>query len=157
MAADLGVSQGTIRYWLTRYGVRGATSGNRARRSQARDGGFLVIQDDCPRHGRTDFFLEGRGNYRCKRCRQERVIARRRRVKQILVAEAGGRCSLCGYDRHIGALHFHHVDPREKRFNLGQRGITRSLERCRQEAAKCILLCANCHAEVEAGLASIPR
>jgi hypothetical protein len=31
-------------------------------------------------------------------------------------------------------------------------GATRSLERNRREAAKCVLLCSNCHAEVEAGL-----
>ena len=34
--------------------------------------------------------------------------------------------------------------------------FARSLARCRQEAAKCVLLCANCHAEVEAGVAELP-
>ena len=29
--------------------------------------------------------------------------------------------------------------------------MTRSLERLREEAGKCVLLCANCHAEVESG------
>ena len=28
--------------------------------------------------------------------------------------------------------------------------------RCRAEAAKCVLLCSNCHAEVEDGVATIP-
>jgi ribosomal protein L30E len=53
------------------------------------------------------------------------------------------------------ALHFHHIDPATKSFGLARRGITRSLERVRAEAAKCVLLCSNCHAEVEAGLVAL--
>jgi hypothetical protein len=58
---------------------------------------------------------------------------------------------LCGYDRCAGALHFHHLDPAEKSFHLSMQGVARSLARAREEMAKCVLLCANCHAEVEAG------
>jgi len=83
------------------------------------------------------------------------VTRRRRKVKEILVREAGGGCALCGYARHIGALGFHHLDPGEKRFSLGDRGVARSLERARKEARKRVLLCANCHAEVEAGVARL--
>ena len=75
----------------------------------------------------------------------------------MLSREAGGRCALCGYDRYIGALQFHHVDPASKRFSLGTRGLARALGAAREEAAKCILLCGNCHAEVEAGVATIPQ
>jgi hypothetical protein len=71
------------------------------------------------------------------------------------VEEAGGACQLCGYDRCIAALGFHHRDPAEKSFALSQRGVARSLATARGEAAKCILLCANCHAEVEAGMRSL--
>jgi hypothetical protein len=52
-------------------------------------------------------------------------------------------------------LQFHHRDPTTKRFSLAGGGIARSLERAREEAAKCVLLCANCHAEVEGGAATI--
>ena len=76
-------------------------------------------------------------------------------MKEILVAEAGGRCQLCGYDRHAAALHFHHVHPSAKSFGLARRGVTRSLNEVRAEAAKCVLLCSNCHAEVEAGLVAL--
>jgi hypothetical protein len=77
-------------------------------------------------------------------------------VKAILVAEAGGRCGICGYDRRIGALEFHHVDPRQKRLEISRDGVTRSLEAVRLEARKCLLVCSNCHAEVEAGVAIVP-
>jgi hypothetical protein len=83
------------------------------------------------------------------------VTARRRRVKQLLIEEAGGQCILCGYDRFPGALHFHHLDPAQKSFAVSLQGVTRSLEKARAEAAKCVLMCANCHAEVEGGLATI--
>jgi hypothetical protein len=62
---------------------------------------------------------------------------------------------LCGYDRCMGALHFHHVDPSLKNFTLGHRGVARSIANARAEAKKCVLLCSNCHAEVEAGMTSL--
>ncbi|MEX1140742.1 MAG: HNH endonuclease signature motif containing protein [Thermoleophilaceae bacterium] len=78
-------------------------------------------------------------------------------MKQILVDEAGGRCAVCGYSRYVGALEFHHRDPATKEFSLGHQGVTRSLEKARAEAAKCVLLCANCHAEVEAAIVAVPE
>ena len=63
---------------------------------------------------------------------------------------------LCGYDRSLSGLHFHHVDPAQKAFALSRQGVTRSLAAARAEAGKCVLLCSNCHAEVEAGTAQLP-
>jgi hypothetical protein len=83
------------------------------------------------------------------------VADARRRVRTILIGQAGGRCLLCGYDRNPAALRFHHVDRATKEFTL-RNGDTRSLERMRAEAAKCVLLWANCHAEVESGAAQLP-
>lgn len=112
---------------------------------------------ECRRHGRTEFIRRSDGGTpRCLRCRSEQVSRWRRRLKARLVAEAGGACALCGYSRSPVALQFHHVDPAEKEFSLSQEGVTRSLARARAEAAKCVLLCANCHAEVEAGVATLP-
>ena len=77
-------------------------------------------------------------------------------VKQTLIDENGGCCLLCGYDRYPGALEFHHLDPARKDFALSMSGVARSLARAREEARKCVLVCANCHAEIEAGVATIP-
>lgn len=63
---------------------------------------------------------------------------------------------LCGYSRFDAALQFHHVDPAAKSFALSREGVTRSLAKARQEAEKCVLLCANCHAEVEGGFVELP-
>jgi excisionase family DNA binding protein len=151
IAEQLGLSQSTVRHWLRKHGLRT----HRARRQKSHGVRGIHadrISMDCPRHGRTEFWLEPRGIYRCLRCRSEAVSRRRRRIKELLVAEAGGRCNRCGYARYIGALQFHHRDGEIKEFGLGDRGLTRSLEAAKAEAAKCVLLCANCHAEVTAGI-----
>ena len=64
---------------------------------------------------------------------------------------------LCGYDRCLAALQFHHVDRSHEALRAQPaRASARSLDTARAEAAKCVLLCANCHAEVEGGLAQLP-
>jgi hypothetical protein len=92
------------------------------------------------------------GGWRCLKCRSEAVSRRRRKVKDTLVAEAGGACQLCGYSRCVAALEFHHLDPALKAFAVGERGLSRSLAAAREEAGKCLLVCSNCHAELEAGI-----
>lgn len=156
IAAEVGRGKATVRHWLGRYGLR--TKGNERAQAaaHARRAGLLTIARACPRHGDTDFILEGRGYYRCKLCRQEQVARHRREVKALLVAEAGGRCRLCGYDRCVSALEFHHLDPVDKRLGISAGGLTLSMEAIRAEAAKCVLLCSNCHAEVESGLSAVP-
>ena len=71
------------------------------------------------------------------------------------MSEAGGCCAICGYDRCEWNLHFHHVDPSAKSFSMTM-GSGKSLAAYRAEAEKCVLLCANCHGEVEAGLVPSP-
>jgi hypothetical protein len=73
----------------------------------------------------------------------------------MLIAEAGGCCALCGYERCVINLHFHHVDPTEKSFQMTT-ASGKSLEQYRREMKKCVLLCANCHGEIEAGIIESP-
>jgi hypothetical protein len=150
IARETDRSYATVRHWLGQYGLETGPAARRRLLREARPSGEDDVPVACPRHGETPHRLvPGRG-LRCLRCRSEAVADRRRKVKAALVAEAGGRCARCGYDRSLAALHFHHLDPAEKSFHLSREGVTRSLERARQEAQKCVLLCANCHAEVEA-------
>lgn len=155
IAARLCVSPSTVKYWLTRYELRSMQAVRREQGRRAKAAGRATATMHCWRHGETEFWLEGRGTYRCLACRRERVAERRRKVKETLVSEAGGSCRICGYSRSLAALHFHHLDPGEKRFGMGREGVTRSIAEMRAEARKCILLCANCHAEVEAGIVRI--
>ncbi|MFO0704649.1 MAG: HNH endonuclease signature motif containing protein [Candidatus Andersenbacteria bacterium] len=84
------------------------------------------------------------------------VIKRRKKVKRALVAYKGGKCILCGYSRSIEALDLHHLNEKTKSFGLSLDKITRSWHRVKQEADKCVLLCANCHREVHVGFAKLP-
>lgn len=159
IAMAVGRSKATVRHWLKRYELR--TSGSAGRKTMAvrrgfREAGALTIVLVCPHHGETEFILEGRGYYRCKRCRAEGVVRRRQKVKAILVEEAGGCCVICGYNRNVRALQFHHLDRELKRLNLSGQGVTYAIDTLRAEAQKCVLLCANCHVEVEAGVAQLP-
>ena len=158
IADELGVGKSTVRHWLGRYDLRTAQARNRqiGPTMADRNAGLPTVTRSCARHGETEFVLEGRGYYRCKLCRVERVTQHRRDMKATLVGEAGGRCVLCGYDRTARALAFHHLDPSEKRLPVSWNGVTVSLDTLRAEARKCVLLCANCHAEVEDGVASVP-
>ena len=153
---ELGRSISTVRHWLKRYDLRTDPQNRRALREQAAAEGRTRITSVCRRHGEGEFHIESSGRLRCVRCRGEAVARRRQVAKEILVDEAGGSCRICGYDRDMAALQFHHLDPTQKEFSLSMNGVTRGIEAMRREAGKCILLCANCHAEVEVGRTELP-
>jgi hypothetical protein len=155
MAEAMERSPTTVRHWLDKYEIVLPSARRRRTGAHAASQGAPEPELPCPSHGLTRHVPRGDGTYRCTRCRSEQVAERRRRVKRQLIAEAGGRCVLCGYDRCVAALQFHHVDPEAKSFAISRAGVTRSLAKAREEAGKCVLLCANCHAEVEAGLAQV--
>jgi transposase-like protein len=155
MAEVMGRSPTTVRHWLRRHHLTTEAECRRAITTAAATSGEAQLDLRCKRHGVTRHALRTDG-YRCMPCEVDRVTARRRRLKRRLVEEAGGACALCGYDRFAPALQFHHLDPTTKSFALSREGVTRSLAKAREEARKCVLLCANCHAEVEGGFAQLP-
>lgn len=73
-----------------------------------------------------------------------------RAIKHQLILYKGGKCQKCGYNKCEGALQFHHLDPKEKDFTIGQVSLSKELNMdiLYQEVDKCILVCANCHAEI---------
>jgi transposase len=151
MAERLGVSYTSVRHWLRRYGLVTPRGAKLASTKAARTAGVSDAILTCPLHGPTRHVRRTDGGLRCLACRSAAVSERRRRVKAILVGELGGACAICGYDRDVAALHFHHVDPATKGFAVSLRGLSLSLDTVRREAEKCVLLCACCHAEVESG------
>lgn len=79
------------------------------------------------------------------------ISALRRAMKNQAVKELGGECEICGYNKCIDALVFHHKNPNEKEFKLGS-GNTMSWKEYKNEALKCILVCSNCHKEIHSEL-----
>jgi 5-methylcytosine-specific restriction endonuclease McrA len=69
--------------------------------------------------------------------------------KRYCVNHMGGKCVLCGYHCCLRALHFHHINPHEKDFDVSQMAHWDEIE---EELEKCVLLCANCHMEVHEGM-----
>ena len=69
--------------------------------------------------------------------------------KMELIDLKGGKCEMCGYDKNISALEFHHIDPSTKKHNLDSRFLANSsYEKIAEEVDKCMLLCSNCHKEI---------
>lgn len=116
-----------------------------------------IILKECKKHGLTEFILRADERYRCKKCASEAVQKRREKTKELLVEYKGGKCEICGYDRCVEALEFHHINPEEKDFGIGQKGYTRSIEKNKAEVDKCLLVCANCHREIHNGLIDINK
>jgi len=156
IAEELDLGYSTVRHWLKKLGLETERAVRRRATEQARREGSRRAYLRCPRHGPTAFFSRPDGGFRCGKCSSAAVSKRRRAIKRQLVEEAGGDCVLCGFKAHPAALQFHHLDPSTKRFHLSQGGLTRSIARVRGEAKKCMLLCANCHAQVEAGAKEVP-
>lgn len=76
----------------------------------------------------------------------------RRRKKKKAIEYAGGKCSICGYDRCQAALEFHHPDPKGKEADPSQSVYLWSWKRAKIEIDKCLLVCSNCHREIHYGL-----
>lgn len=73
---------------------------------------------------------------------------RRNEIKESLIDYKGGKCEVCNYDKCKRALHFHHITPSKKDFTISQNLKSLSIDKVKKEIDKCILVCANCHAEI---------
>jgi len=74
------------------------------------------------------------------------------RAKDLILEKKKAGCSNCGYNRYMGALEFHHLDPSTKSFSIGSNAAGKNLNEILEELSKCVLLCSNCHREVHGGL-----
>lgn len=96
-----------------------------------------------------DDLIKFRKETKIKKPNSKSVIDTRIKNKIELVNYKGGKCEICGYNKSLRALEFHHVNPEEKNFGIA--GKTYSLDKLKKEADKCILVCSNCHSEIHDG------
>lgn len=84
----------------------------------------------------------------------ERVKAKQRAIRkwmQDYKQKAG--CQRCGYNKCPQGLDFHHTGEEKKEHTLSRMvSQGRSPVVILAEAAKCVILCRNCHAEVHYGV-----
>lgn len=86
---------------------------------------------------------------RCKPCRKIQETKKRYRTKQQCIDYKGGSCKKCGFDKHPSALEFHHLEPKEKDFDISRLG-NRNFSQLKSELDKCLLVCSNCHRMIHA-------
>ena len=80
--------------------------------------------------------------------RKEIYLRRQKRVRETmreLKLKFGGKCNICGYNKSLYALDFHHL--RDKDAEVYRLVKDFSKEKALKEVEKCVLICANCHRE----------
>jgi len=87
----------------------------------------------------------------CKNKSLQSYIAQKNRAitrKLKLIKSYDSCCSICGYNKNLASLTFHHIKP-GKKFKLDARSLSnRTLESVLREIRKCTLVCQNCHTEL---------
>lgn len=88
----------------------------------------------------------------------EKVKEWRKRTKDRIIEAMGGECICCGYNKCSASLTLHHINPSDKEFGFGAiRGNPKSWFRIVNELRKCVLVCANCHGEIEHNDKKLPK
>ncbi len=78
-----------------------------------------------------------------KQKQAQRDHMRRKRLARRKIFFEGKKCERCGFD-DARALEYHHKDPSEKEFTIGQI-MASPIHVIEKEIEKCELICANCH------------
>lgn len=96
----------------------------------------------------------------CKDC--ERLRQKQKNInfkKQCLDYKQQFCCELCGYDKSVVALDFHHIDSSKKDFTISSSKTINLNKRIKNELDKCQVLCSNCHRELHSveNLGFIPK
>ncbi len=76
------------------------------------------------------------------------VTDSQRRKKLFAIEQFGGKCQMCGYDKCPSALQFHHIDSSTKKEDPSYLIMRKTWKIAFEELQKCLLVCANCHAEI---------
>lgn len=143
LGKKFGIKQSTISYWMKKHGLNSKNT-------------WFVRNKTvkfCPRCQQEkpidDFYKRKNGKgiapY-CKTCSRDSSVERSSALKKQCVDYLGGKCVVCGYDKNLAALEFHHKNPKEKDFAITRKALC-SFESIRLELDKCELLCCRCHRE----------
>ena len=102
----------------------------------------------------TEFYAAKRSNGSiktfsyCIQCELKRQSDKMRAFKvKCLEYKKTFACQICGYDKYIGALEFHHRDKSTKFDSIASLKRTKNWSVICAELDKCDVLCANCHRE----------
>ena len=151
---SLTAAPATVRHWLSRHGLERRTDA--AARSVRRSRPPQEVAEPDPRLPAPRAHASRASTRRrvpLRAAAAPRTWSERRRAGQARRSsrEAGGRCVLLRLRRAASARCTSITSTRRRRASrLSRRGVDRARSTAaRAEAAKCVLLCANCHADVE--------
>lgn len=124
------------------------------RKAKLKDGTIKdSIRSTCKECYNKYFRVYMKGN----KIHQSRVLKNRTDQKRKIAQDKlDNGCLICGYNKCGKSLHYHHLDRSTKEFCISRAsGRMISKDRLEEELSKCVVLCANCHGEVEDGLVDI--
>jgi hypothetical protein len=157
IAEKNGVSQGTVKHWLKKYNLKtnhliGSKKTYGDHKFCPKCNTTLPINEYYNKSTKESTKINGHGW--CKNCTNKATVERQRQLKQKCIDYKGGKCFICGYNTYAGALEFHHLNPKDKDYAIS-RFKNRKFESIVGELDKCVLLCSNCHKEVEGGVKEV--
>lgn len=115
-----------------------------------------TLTANCAACGPVEIRTGGQRGWRCNIAKKTAQNIRNRKVYRQgkLIDIKGDGCVICGYSKCSNALEFHHVNPAEKKLAIARRIEYPLRKQIQLEIPKCILVCANCHREIHAGIFS---
>lgn len=142
LALHFEKSKSTIRYWLKKFDLKTSYISKDVNKHYVCTKCNLQLSE-------LDFYKKNDKYYHtyCKSCFNKQVLQRQNEIKIQAIVYKGGECEHCGYSKYIGALEFHHIDPKEKDINWKNFKLRKFNSNFKKELDKCKLLCANCHRE----------
>lgn len=164
IAKETKFSRGNVRHWLGKFNLKTIHKSFKdnpgPRLSRSIDGKDFKICPQCKEEKEliSGFYITKEKEIHgwCKSCNNRITYEKQLARKVECVKYKGGKCIVCGYNKYVGALHFHHLDPSKKEFNIcGAK--TFGWEKLKAELDKCILFCGNCHAEAHHGLIDLKQ
>ena len=154
IAAIVGNSATTVRYWLNKYELKTNKSQYNKNTKIIPDFKTCKTCKTCNEirpiddfHFRNKLINETRVTT-CKICTNKVTMDRFRKNKLLFVAYKGNKCSICNYNKCPAALEFHHLDPTQKEFGISDSRNNTLNQKVKDELDKCILVCSNCHKEI---------
>jgi len=88
------------------------------------------------------------------KCKEIQIKINRKKYNDMVFPsfekfKVGIGCAICGYSKCGGCLDFHHVNPEDKKRRITAKMWYSGSNIIIDEMQKCILLCKNCHYEIE--------
>lgn len=136
IASHANKSPSAVRHWLKKYGLTTVKEKK-------------IICKFCGETDVKNFMAIGGGvsKSRCKKCHNIYSITRFKENKKKAVEYKGGKCIICGYNKCMRSLSFHHRNPKFKDPNWNKMRNWK-FEKIKKELDKCDLVCNNCHGEI---------